>query len=280
VVRELFRELQPAGYRHLALEISPPMATVLDGKAREGLPKVASFQEYRPEWRSSPSSKKPSCSSRPGPPFPIKSQCSGDWTTRSRPTASSSTACVARLRRGPAKAAAEALHEKSAAAWKTVSETKNPGAFFSFSTAPDVLPACGRPSRTSTPCSTPWSSATSPRPWISRTRRAWARRGPALPGRIHADRPAPPASHLLHGEDQEERSGAHENRPRLQRNPCPDRQPAFADDVIVAAHCGSSALLRDSRGVPDDQAGEPSRRKGLPDGFAAPPGLPLSAIRH
>jgi hypothetical protein len=34
--------LQPAGYRHLALEISPPMATVLDGLAREGLPKVAS----------------------------------------------------------------------------------------------------------------------------------------------------------------------------------------------------------------------------------------------
>jgi hypothetical protein len=42
---------------------------------------------------------------------------------------------------GPAKAAADALHEKSAAAWKTVSETKNPGAFFSFSTAPDILAA-------------------------------------------------------------------------------------------------------------------------------------------
>jgi hypothetical protein len=49
VVRELFRSLQPAGYRHLTIEISPPMANVLDGLAREGLPKVASFfQEYPP----------------------------------------------------------------------------------------------------------------------------------------------------------------------------------------------------------------------------------------
>lgn len=40
---------------------------------------------------------------------------------------------------GPAKAAADALYEKSAAAWKTVSETKNPAAFFSFSATPDAL---------------------------------------------------------------------------------------------------------------------------------------------
>jgi hypothetical protein len=43
-----------------------------------------------------------------------------------------------------AKAAAGALYEKSAAAWKTVSETKNPAAFFSFSRSKK---ACSRPSR-------------------------------------------------------------------------------------------------------------------------------------
>ena len=51
---------------------------------------------------------------------------------------------------GPAKAAVEALHEKSAAAWKTVSETKNPGAFFSFSASPDILAGLRQAWRTPT----------------------------------------------------------------------------------------------------------------------------------
>lgn len=40
---------------------------------------------------------------------------------------------------GPAKAAVEALHEKSAAAWKTVSTEKSPAAFFSFANPPEIL---------------------------------------------------------------------------------------------------------------------------------------------
>lgn len=140
VVRELFRALQPAGYRHLAIEISPPMATVLDGLAREGLPKVTSFfQEYPPGVAF----------------FTLKEEAellvaaraavAGDapvlWGLDYEVTAD--RFLLDRMRRktpeGPARQAVEALHEKSAAAWKTVSETKNPAAFFSFSASPDVL---------------------------------------------------------------------------------------------------------------------------------------------
>jgi hypothetical protein len=140
VVRELFRALQPAGYRHLALEISPPMATVLDGLAYKGLPKVASFFQEHP----------------PGVAFftlkeeaellvAARAAVAGDapvlWGLDYEVTAD--RFLLDRLRgkapEGPAKAAADALYEKSAAAWKTVSETKNPAAFFSFSASPDVL---------------------------------------------------------------------------------------------------------------------------------------------
>lgn len=140
VVRELFRSLQPAGYRHLAIEISPPMATVLDGLAREGLPKVASFfQEYPPgvafftlkeeadllvAARAAVDGKEPVL-------WGLDYEVTADRFLFDRMRAKAPA--------GPARAAAEALHEKSAAAWKTVSETKNPGAFFSFSMTPDVL---------------------------------------------------------------------------------------------------------------------------------------------
>jgi hypothetical protein len=140
VVRELFRTLQPAGYRHLALEISPPMATVLDGKAREGLPKVASFfQEYPPgvafftlkeeaellvAARAAVADKAPVL-------WGLDYEVTADRFLFDRMRGKAPA--------GPTKAAVEALHEKSAAAWKTVSETKNPGAFFSFSMTPDVL---------------------------------------------------------------------------------------------------------------------------------------------
>jgi hypothetical protein len=140
VVRELFRKLQPAGYRHLALEISPPMATVLDGLAREGLPKVASFfQEYPPgvafftlkeeaellvAARAAVSSKEPVL-------WGLDYEVTADRFLFDRMRTKAPA--------GPAREAVEALYQKSAAAWKTVSETKNPGAFFSFSMTPDIL---------------------------------------------------------------------------------------------------------------------------------------------
>jgi hypothetical protein len=140
VVRELFRTLQPAGYRHLALEISPPMATVLDATAREGLPKVASFfQEYPPgvafftlkeeaellvAARSTVDGKEPVL-------WGLDYEVTADRFLFDR--------MRAKAPEGPAREAVEALHEKSATAWKTVSETKNPGAFFSFSMTPDIL---------------------------------------------------------------------------------------------------------------------------------------------
>ncbi|HWM90085.1 MAG TPA: hypothetical protein VN493_04905 [Thermoanaerobaculia bacterium] len=140
VVRELFRALQPAGYRHLAIEISPSMAEVLDGLAREGLPKVASFFQENP----------------PGVAF-FTLREEAELLVAARATVpglapvlwgldyemTADRFLFDRMRRkapeGAARTAAEELHQKSAAAWKTVSETKNPGAFFSFSTAPDVL---------------------------------------------------------------------------------------------------------------------------------------------
>lgn len=140
VVRELFRTLQPAGYRHLALEISPPMATVLDGHAREGLPKVASFfQEYPPgvafftlkeeaellvAARAAVNSKEPVL-------WGLDYEVTADRFLFDR--------MRAKAPEGPAREAVEALHKKSAEAWKTVSETKNPAAFFSFSMTPDIL---------------------------------------------------------------------------------------------------------------------------------------------
>jgi hypothetical protein len=140
VVRELFRALQPAGYRHLAIEISPSMAEVLDGLAREGLPKVASFFQENPPGVAFFTLKEEAellVAARAAVPglAPVL------WGLDYEMTAD--RFLFGRMRRkapeDAARTAAEELHQKSAAAWKTVSETKNPGAFFSFSTAPDVL---------------------------------------------------------------------------------------------------------------------------------------------
>jgi len=140
LVRELFRALQPAGYRHLALEISPPMATVLDGLAREGLPRVASFfQEYPPGVAFF--TLKEEAELLVAARAAVVSDAPVLWGLDYEVTAD--RFLFDRMRGkapdGPAKAAVEALHAKSAAAWKTVSETKNPAAFFSFSAAPDAL---------------------------------------------------------------------------------------------------------------------------------------------
>lgn len=142
VVRELFRALQPAGYRHLAIEISPPMAAVLDEKARgsDGLQKLSSFYREHP----------------PGVAFfTLKEEA--ELLVAARAAVAGSTPVLwgldyevtadqflfNRIRQkapeGPAKAAAEALYAQSAAAWKTVSTEKNPAAFFSFANEPEVL---------------------------------------------------------------------------------------------------------------------------------------------
>jgi hypothetical protein len=141
VVRELFRALQPDGYRHLAIEISPPLAAVLDELARgaDGLQKLSSFYREHP----------------PGVAFfTLKEEA--ELLVAARAAVAGSTPVLwgldyevtadqflfDRMRRkapeGPAKAAVQALYE-SAAAWKTVSTEKNPAAFFSFANAPEVL---------------------------------------------------------------------------------------------------------------------------------------------
>lgn len=50
LVRELFRSLQPAGYRHLAIEISPAMAGVLDETAqgKDAGQRLAAFYKENP----------------------------------------------------------------------------------------------------------------------------------------------------------------------------------------------------------------------------------------
>lgn len=142
VVRELFRTLRPAGYQHLAIEISPPMATVLDdvAKGADGLQKLSRFFQENP----------------PGVAFftlkeeaellvAARAAVQGKepvlWGLDYEISADRHLLDGVRKRapEGPAKAAAEKLYQQSAAAWKTVSETKNPAAFFSFANSPDVL---------------------------------------------------------------------------------------------------------------------------------------------
>jgi hypothetical protein len=144
VVRELFRALQPAGYRHLAIEISPPLADVLDERARgaDGLQRLSSFyREYPPGVAF----------------FTLKEEAELLVAARAAATGDSPVLwgldyevtadrfLFERMRGkapdGPARAAVEALHETSAAAWKTVSTDKDPAAFFSFSQPPEVLDA-------------------------------------------------------------------------------------------------------------------------------------------
>lgn len=142
MVRELFEALQPAGYRHLAIEISPAMAAVLDDTARgkEGNQRLAAFFKENP----------------PGVAF-FTLQEEAELLAAARATVNGSGSVLwgldyemsadryllDRLRKkapqGPAREAAEALYQKSAAAWKTVSEEHNPGAFFSFANSPEIF---------------------------------------------------------------------------------------------------------------------------------------------
>lgn len=142
VARELFRALQPAGYRHLAIEVSAPMARVLDDLARgpDGLAQLSAFFREHP----------------PGVPFftlreeaellvaaraMVDGQAPVLWGLDYEVMADRYLLDRVRTRApaGPAKAAADALYERSAAAWTKVSETKNPAGFFSFSTPPEAL---------------------------------------------------------------------------------------------------------------------------------------------
>jgi hypothetical protein len=142
VVRELFRALHPAGYRNLAVEISPPMARVVDGMVRppDGLQRLTKFFADNP----------------PGVPFFTLAE-EAELLAAVRATAPGKDEVIwgldydmtgdryllESLRRrapeGPARQAAEALYQKSEAAWKTVSTTGNPAAFFSFANPPEVV---------------------------------------------------------------------------------------------------------------------------------------------
>lgn len=144
VVKELFRILQPAGYRHLAIEVSPPMATILDETARgaDGLKRLSAFFKENP----------------PGAPF-FTLQEEAELLVAARAAVPGADpvlwgldyevmgaqvlldAVRKQAPEGPAKAAAEALYQKAAADWKTVKETQNPGAFFSFANPPGLFDA-------------------------------------------------------------------------------------------------------------------------------------------
>jgi hypothetical protein len=142
VVRELFRALQPAGYRQLAIEISPPMASVLDELARspDGLDRLTGFfREHPPgvafftlreeaELLTAVRAMIPD-----GAPvlWGLDYEVSADRYLLDR---------VRQRARGRApRAAAEALYAMSTAAWESVLETRNPAAFFSFSTPPEAM---------------------------------------------------------------------------------------------------------------------------------------------
>jgi hypothetical protein len=142
VVRALFRALQPAGYGHLALEISPPMARALDETVRgeDGVGKLAKFFAANP----------------PGVAFYTLQEEAG-MLAAVRAAAQGTTPVLwgfdyemmadyylldgvrRRAPEGAAKTAAEALYAKSGAAFEKVVKSHNPSAFFSFSNLPEVL---------------------------------------------------------------------------------------------------------------------------------------------
>lgn len=142
VVRELFRALQPAGYRHLAIEISPPMARVLDELARgtDGLQKLSRFFQENP-----PGVAFFTLAEEAGLLVAARAAVPGEepvlWGLDYEVTTDRYLLDGVRRRapEGPAREAAEKVYQQSAAAWKTVSETKNPAAFFSFAASPDVF---------------------------------------------------------------------------------------------------------------------------------------------
>lgn len=142
VVRELFVALRPAGYDRLAIEISAPMATALDELARgeDGLSRLSAF------FRDNP----------PGVAFftlreeaelLVAARAAVDgpepvlWGMDYEVMADRVLLDGVRRRApdGPAREAAEALFDASATAWRTVLETRDPRAFFTFSAPPSTL---------------------------------------------------------------------------------------------------------------------------------------------
>ncbi|HEX4962878.1 MAG TPA: hypothetical protein VF173_18725 [Thermoanaerobaculia bacterium] len=140
VVRELFRALAPAGYRHLALEISPPVAAALDETARGGFANLTKFYADHPPGvvfytlREETELLAAVRAAVPGPDAVL-------WGFDYEILADHYLLGGVRDRapEGPAKAAATALYEKSGAAFKTVKETGNPAAFFSFGNPPEIF---------------------------------------------------------------------------------------------------------------------------------------------
>jgi len=139
---QLFRDLVPAGYRHVAIEISRPMATELDRAAVQGLPalgkvlttpgtQVAFFgMREEAEWLAA---------ARAAVPGRVPVLWGTDYEVgadrhliallqRSRPPA-------------PAQAPLARLAEVSTASWARYAETKAPQHIFSFSGDPALVRA-------------------------------------------------------------------------------------------------------------------------------------------
>ena len=142
VVRELFRALQPAGYRHLALEISPPMAGALDEAARgaDGLQKLSKlYADYAPGVAFYTLREEAELLAAARAAVPGRDPVLWGLDYEMMADRYLLDGLRKRAPEGPARVAAEALYEKSAAAIKTVIETGNPGAFFSFSNQPEIF---------------------------------------------------------------------------------------------------------------------------------------------
>jgi hypothetical protein len=142
LVRELFRALQPAGYDRLAIEVSAPLATALDELARgpDGLDRLTAFFRENPPGVAFFTMREEAellVAARAAVDGPEPMLWGLDYEVMA------DRYLLDRLRQhapaGAARAAADALYEKSAAAWSTVSSTKNPAAFFTFAATPDVL---------------------------------------------------------------------------------------------------------------------------------------------
>lgn len=139
VVGELFRALRPAGYRHLAIEISPPMADALERQLRSGgLPGLQTFYRENPMPVAFYTLKEEA-----GLLAALTAATPGDALWGLDYEVLGDRHLLDRLRRkapaGPAQAAAEALHDKAQAAWKTALESKNPAGLFAFGNPPELF---------------------------------------------------------------------------------------------------------------------------------------------
>lgn len=137
---QLFRDLVPAGYRHAAIEISPPMAREIDRAAAQGMPALRRFlvtpgqqvaffgMREEAEWLAAARAAVPGAR-------PVL------WGTDYEVGADRHLiAMLKRMRKPPAAEAALAMLEQaSAASWAKYAETRGPQHIFSFSGDPALV---------------------------------------------------------------------------------------------------------------------------------------------